>query len=232
MQIMSRARVWIIVGVVVFIAIITTLIFWVLPKANRSGTVTLAPPGQTISGFPRSLLIDSGGQISQSYSIGYLSTTNQYTVEWVSSSSPRTLAVGYDFYFDQNGTANFVATSGVGGTDVVLSYVPAEPIVLAKPSLPDGFPSFLIPDTSSTLVAVGGNASSGTVIFQTSQNNIESLVTALLVSLKANQWNIIQNQQTTSFADVAASSPYIQVFILFRPGPKTGTEVQVMYQKQ
>jgi hypothetical protein len=62
-----------------------------------------ATAGQLIPGFPRQLVLDSAATVSNSYSINYSASTNQYTAEWVLSSSLASLYVEYQSYAKANG---------------------------------------------------------------------------------------------------------------------------------
>lgn len=106
----SNSRTWIwIVSAVVVVVIIIALVFWFVEKRSPYAPAVsgpkpaYAPAGQLVAGFPVGLLIDSGATITKSYSLAYSSTTDQYSVEWDSSSSPQSLAVGYTLYFQGDG---------------------------------------------------------------------------------------------------------------------------------
>ena len=103
-------RIWAWVGGVVVVIAIVTIIFW--PSHKSSGPVSsngpapvYAPQGQLIPQFPKSLILDSSAQVSNSYSIGYSSTTNQYTAQFNSSSSMTMLYNNYKKYLTANGWA-------------------------------------------------------------------------------------------------------------------------------
>lgn len=77
-----------------------------------------APPGQVVAQFPKELIVDSAAQVSQSYSIGYSTTTNQYTAQYNSSSSLDTLVAKYKAYFAAKGwkvTMNPVTSASIRG---------------------------------------------------------------------------------------------------------------------
>ncbi len=135
-------------GVIVVVACIAYVV-WYFSAAGNGGTigsVTTAPPGQLVAGFPRDLILDNAAQVGNSYSIDYSSSTNQYTAEWVSSSSISSLYSAYAQYFAANGwsvvnsstqtptfynlyavtstaDANVVMGTGADGLDVTISYV-------------------------------------------------------------------------------------------------------------
>jgi hypothetical protein len=142
----SNSLMWVVWTVVILVIIFCVLWFsWLKPHA--SVTPVFAPPGQVTAGFPKQYLIDSGASITQSYAINYSSSTNQYTVQWNSSSSALALAAGYDIYFQNagwniinestssqnfqsiyavnaSGSLNFVANQQGMDTAVVLTYLP------------------------------------------------------------------------------------------------------------
>ncbi|HEX4104219.1 MAG TPA: hypothetical protein VHZ04_01940 [Candidatus Paceibacterota bacterium] len=62
-----------------------------------------APQGQLVTGFPQSLVLDKDPSFSQSYSVSYSASLDQYTAIWNSSSSPTTLFNAYKNYFTENG---------------------------------------------------------------------------------------------------------------------------------
>jgi len=80
-----------------------------------------APTGQLIPGFPPSLILDPAAQVNNSYSINYSTSTNQYTAEWVSSSTPAALYAKYQSYTAANGwtvtnQANYPTLKGIYAT--------------------------------------------------------------------------------------------------------------------
>jgi len=92
-------------GVIVVIALVVSA-FWRFSGAGNKvavGSVVAAPTGQLVAGFPHELILDAAAQVSDSYSIDYSSSTDQYTTEWVSSSSAATLAQAYVQYFASSG---------------------------------------------------------------------------------------------------------------------------------
>jgi hypothetical protein len=85
-----------------------------------------APTGQLITGFPKELILDDASQMNNSYSINYSSSTNQYTAEWVSSSSLASLYAKYQAYAPANGWtvmnhANLPTLKGVYATNASTS---------------------------------------------------------------------------------------------------------------
>ncbi len=77
-------------------------------------TPSYAAKGQLTPGFPRDLILDNAAQISNSYSINYSATINQYTAEWTSSLAMDALYAIYRVYFAKNGwtIVNAAAASG------------------------------------------------------------------------------------------------------------------------
>jgi hypothetical protein len=251
MQTLSRAWVWTVIGIVAIIVIVLVSLFWFLPKkAGAPGIPLFAPDGQVVAGFPQDLLLDSGGSITKSYSIPNGATTSQYTVEWISSSSPSSLLAGYLIYFSGNGwriinqssdagpvqsvyaasasgTANLSITSQGFGSDAVLSYVPAPQTVAIVP--PSGFPLFLIPDFSSKLIAAQGDASSSVVVFL-SLTDLKTLTEALTSGLMSRNWKVLQNQETTSSVALEGSSENADIFAFLNVDPQGRTKVLIHYE--
>ncbi len=92
-------------GVIIVVALVAG-VAWYFYSATKSTTGPMAvhaPAGQLIPGFPQGLILDSAAQPDNSYSIGYSSSTNQYTAEWNSSSSLATLYAEYQSYAKMNG---------------------------------------------------------------------------------------------------------------------------------
>jgi hypothetical protein len=148
MQDNRRGNMWVWVGIIVVIIAVILFIFWKpgswSPANVPQGTPAYAPQGQLASGFPQNLILDTGAALQSSYSINYSTSTNQYTAQWDSSSTPQSLLSKYDAYLPANGwtitnqqagptlksiyatdasaSLNFVASVQNGVTQVVLTY--------------------------------------------------------------------------------------------------------------
>jgi hypothetical protein len=72
------------------------------PTPVAIATPSYAPQGQLAAGFPQSLILDSGANISASYTIAG-SSQNQYTAEWNSKSSMAAEYSAYKTYLTANG---------------------------------------------------------------------------------------------------------------------------------
>lgn len=108
-------RVWAWVGVVIVVVIV---VVWVVWRAKPAGHVSSNPApvyaaqGQLVPQFPKNLILDTSAAITGSYSIGYASSTNQYTAEYNSSSTVTSLYNQYQSFLPQNGwTVNGVLTT-------------------------------------------------------------------------------------------------------------------------
>ena len=109
-------RIWVWVGVVVVVLAIVLAFVWKpgsTPPVASGPTPVFAPQGQLVPQFPKSLIVDTAAGIDQSYSIGYSSSTNQYTAQYSSSSSIATLYNQYKTYFGQGG---WTITNNSGAT--------------------------------------------------------------------------------------------------------------------
>jgi hypothetical protein len=105
MQDNRQGNVWVWVGIAVVVIVIILAFVW-HPSAKvppPPGTAVHASQGQVVGGFPQNLLLDSAAQISNSYSINYSSSTNQYTAAWNSSSSLADETSEYQQYLQANG---------------------------------------------------------------------------------------------------------------------------------
>jgi hypothetical protein len=130
----ERKNLWVWVGVaVVVIAAIVAGVVWFINrgKAPQTGPVPVhAPTGQVVVGFPQQLILGtptsstatSGASsffagITNSYSINYSTSTNQYTAEWTSSSTLASLYKQYQNYVAQNGLTivNHIDTASIKG---------------------------------------------------------------------------------------------------------------------
>lgn len=140
-------RTAIVIVAVVVVALMIGLAGWLSFSRQSSPRMTLAPQGELISGFPKTLILDNAAAIADSYTIGYSPNLNQYTASWVSSSSMDGLYARYLQYFTANGwtitnsSTNITAfrgiyavtssaesnvtldDSGAGGLKVTVSYV-------------------------------------------------------------------------------------------------------------
>lgn len=99
----KKNQAWIWVGVIVVVVIVVFALVW------KPGFMTPAAPapqhassGQIVPGFPQQLVLDSGAQVSNSYSLVYASST-QYTTQVNSSSSVSDSFGSYQSYFQTNG---------------------------------------------------------------------------------------------------------------------------------
>jgi hypothetical protein len=116
----NSKQIWVWVGiVVVVIVVVIALIVALSPKPAARPMPVVAPQGQLTPSFPKELVIDSNAQISNSYSINYDASTNQYTAEWASSSSLPAVYNDYKTYLANNGwtitnSSNVTAASKLG----------------------------------------------------------------------------------------------------------------------
>lgn len=154
----QKLRALIAVGAVVLIAVAVMVVKVVLQSVSENGKspesswsipVTYAPKGNIVPEFPKNLVLDPGAVVTQSYAINYSSSTNQYTVQWNSSSSIKTLFNAYKTYFATNGWAitnsstqmtsvraiaasgdpgkiSAVIMTGGNGSQVILTYIPKQ----------------------------------------------------------------------------------------------------------
>ena len=97
----KQKQIWVWIGVVVVAAAVAFGIWHFTHPPSL--TAVYAPKGQLTGGFPKDLILDNAAQISDSYSINYDASTNQYTADWSSNSSMATLDAMYKNYFAQNG---------------------------------------------------------------------------------------------------------------------------------
>ncbi len=98
-------RTAIVLGAVVVIVLVIGLAGWLSFSRQSSPQMTLAPKGELVSGFPKTLILDNAAAIDNSYTVGYSPNLNQYTANWTSSSSMDGLYQQYLQYFTQNGWA-------------------------------------------------------------------------------------------------------------------------------
>ena len=121
MQDKQKGNVWVWVGIAVVVIVIILLFVW-HPSSSPTqapippGTPVYAPQGQVTAGFPKNLILDTAVQVSNSYSINYSTSTNQYTAAWNSSSSMTAETSAYQAYLQANGwtvTPNPVTQSNV-----------------------------------------------------------------------------------------------------------------------
>jgi hypothetical protein len=114
--------VWVGVAVVVLVAVAAG-VTWFLHRgqSTQMGPVPVhAPAGQVVDGFPKALILgaaSSSSDITNSYSINYSTSTNQYTAEWTSTSTPAALYAEYQTYVVDNGwtITNHVDTATLKG---------------------------------------------------------------------------------------------------------------------
>lgn len=104
--------VWAWIGGVIVVVVVIAGVAWHVShngganSPSSTGPVAVhAPAGQLIAGFPPSLILDQAAQVNNSYSINYSSSTNQYTAEWISSSSLASLYAAYENYAQANNWA-------------------------------------------------------------------------------------------------------------------------------
>jgi len=100
-------RIWVWVGVAVVVVAVAAWLIW-KPTTTKAPVASVPTPvyasqGQLVPQFPKDLIIDSAAAISGSYSIGYSTTTNQYTAEYNSSSTVTALYNQYKTYLPANG---------------------------------------------------------------------------------------------------------------------------------
>lgn len=138
----DRKNLWVWVGVaVVVLVVVIGIITWFVHRGQKPqlGPVPMhAPEGQVVAGFPQDLVMgaktaSSGAEsffsgITNSYSIGYSSSTNQYTAEWTSSSTPAALYAKYQDYMTKNGWtvtnhADTTALKGIYATNASSSVI-------------------------------------------------------------------------------------------------------------
>jgi hypothetical protein len=118
--------VWAWVGGAIVVIVVAAGVVWHFygtQKPVNTGPVAVhAPVGQLVPGFPPSLILDSAAQVNNSYSINYSTSTNQYTAEWVSSSTIASLYAKYQAYAAANGwtitnSADYPTLKGLYATD-------------------------------------------------------------------------------------------------------------------
>ena len=105
----NNVKTWVLIGaaVVILAGILIYAQWGSLPRPGQPaapmGVPTYAPQGQVVAGFPKQLILDPAAAVSNSYSINYTATTNQYTAQWNSSSAMNDLYVSYKQYLTANG---------------------------------------------------------------------------------------------------------------------------------
>ncbi len=104
----------VIIAAIVVVAVIlgVSWYFFGRPTPPRA---TFAPQGALISGFPQNLVLDTAAAINNSYSIAYSGNLNQYTANWVSSSSMDALYGKYLQYFTANGWTITNSSTAIAG---------------------------------------------------------------------------------------------------------------------
>lgn len=143
---------WMWIGVAAAVVVIAAVAIWFFygrQKAYLGPAPVHAPEGQVVDGFPRQLILGTPTSttttsavasssmevffagITNSYSINYSTSTNQYTAEWLSSSTPATLYKQYQSYIEKNGWTitnhndlatfkSIYATNASSGVNIVL----------------------------------------------------------------------------------------------------------------
>lgn len=100
-------KVWAWVGVAVVVVAIAVWAEFLPGRTPAAAPLSPAPvyaaQGQLVPQFPKGLILDSNAAISGSYSIGYATSTNQYTAEYTSSNSMKSLYADYQSYLPKNG---------------------------------------------------------------------------------------------------------------------------------
>jgi hypothetical protein len=107
-------RIWVWVGVVVVVIGVVIFVVWKpsgTPATSANPAPVYATQGQLVPQFPKALIIDSNAVVTNSYSIAYTSSTNEYSAEFNSSSSMPTLYNNYLAYLPQNGWTVISATA-------------------------------------------------------------------------------------------------------------------------
>jgi len=102
----NSKRIWVWVGVaIVVVAVVVWVARMFMPKkpVALNPSPVFAPQGQLVPEFPKSLILDSNAAVSDSYSINYSSSTNQYTAVYDSSSTVTALYNQYKEYLPANG---------------------------------------------------------------------------------------------------------------------------------
>jgi hypothetical protein len=104
----KNRKLWIGAGIVVVMVVVCLVTWWfavekVSVKKAPAVVAVHALKGQLTAGFPKELILDSTAALSDSYAINYSSSTNQYTAEWISSSSSDALYDTYHAYITKNG---------------------------------------------------------------------------------------------------------------------------------
>lgn len=131
----SRKSVWVWVGIaVVVIVVVWGGVYWFIHRGSTGPVPVHAPAGQVITGFPQDLILgtatgsaQSAVSVTNSYSIRYSSSTNQYTANWISSSTAADLYSQYQSYASANGwkvinhadTATLKAVYAVNGSSSI-----------------------------------------------------------------------------------------------------------------
>lgn len=64
-----------------------------------------APKGETVTGFPKELILDSAADLGSSYSLNYNANLNQYTASYISKLSMSRLFDMYKSYYQKNSWA-------------------------------------------------------------------------------------------------------------------------------
>ena len=111
---MQKVSVKVVAWTVVIVVIAATVVWFLVHRhgeqVNQSGNQTtaqtgvavFAPKGTVTSGFPMQLILDKAAAVTNSYSINYSASGNQYTAQWNSSSSMTSLYNTYKQYLPAN----------------------------------------------------------------------------------------------------------------------------------
>ncbi len=107
-KVVGKTWVLIAIAVIVVAAIIVYAFFFGPAKPPlSSGTISYAPAGQLIAGFPTDLILGDVSATQESYGIAYSTSTQQSTATFLASGSAKdsvgTLFNAYELYFYHNG---------------------------------------------------------------------------------------------------------------------------------
>jgi hypothetical protein len=137
----NKGFMWV-VAVVVLVVVLAIIGIWYF-YAHRShgvasvpkGTPVFAEQGQVVQGFPKELILDSNALVTGSYSVAFASSSNQYTVEWNSSSSMASLFASYKDYFTKSNwtvTNSSTVLSGIHAISAASSTGSAGVVIAAQ----------------------------------------------------------------------------------------------------
>ena len=97
---------WIWVSALIVIFGLFLAFAWKPVLMNKEGgplVPVYAPQGHLTPQFPKELILDSAAAVSNSFSINYSTSTNQYTASWNSASGAQHWVDQYQSYFSANG---------------------------------------------------------------------------------------------------------------------------------